>query len=97
MLYILYALLNIADFVITVFLINRYCSNIESNPLVSLIYETAGVWAMLVYKIFITSFVLGVVAYIRKEKAFLSHLILVFGCVTMLFTVIYSLYLALIF
>jgi len=88
-----YALLNVADLVITLLLIDHFKSNIEGNPIACLCYQQGGALGMVALKVLMTTFVIGAVYHVYKRKPHYSFFVIGLGCVIMAFTLGYSLHL----
>jgi hypothetical protein len=88
---VLFTVLNIADLVITLLLMNYFQNNIEGNPIASLFYHQYGAVGMMFHKLIMTSIVLSISYYLNNVKPRYSFLVLVLGCLILLPTVCYSL------
>lgn len=87
----LFVWLSCMDFFCTLYLIKTYNSNIEENPIASIIYDRFNVAGLCLYKCLMVLTVLWIISYINAKNRYYPLMILGFGNIVLIFIVFYSL------
>lgn len=92
----LFALLSLADLVLTWWLLNHAGSLVyESNPVAGWCLATAGWFGLVAFKVGLVALVLGLVALVGRSRPRIGRTVLTFGCAVLVLVVGYSSVLAL--